>query len=186
MNIKKESDMRIIGVSGKAESGKTTFSMMLKEELERKGYKVLFINYGDFLKFVCSKYYNWNEEKDEIGRRLLQYVGTDRGRVEDENIWVNMVISTLKVCQWDYDVAIIGDCRFVNEFEEIEKTHWRFDKVRINRTNAYFSELTPEQRKHPSETSLDNYEKEVTFIENDGDLEALRLKARIFIELKDF
>lgn len=178
--------MRIIGVSGKAESGKTTFSMMLKEELEERDYKVLFINYGDFLKFVCSKYYNWNGEKDEFGRHLLQYIGTDRGRAEDENIWVNMVISTLKVCQWDYDVAIIGDCRFINEFEEIEKLNWRFDKVRINRTNEHLSELTVEQLKHPSEISLDNYEKEVTFIENDGSLEALRKKARIFIELKDF
>ena len=68
--------MFIIGISGKAESGKSTFASILKKELEKRDKKVLLINYGDFVKFVAKQYYNWNGNKDEIGRALLQKVGT--------------------------------------------------------------------------------------------------------------
>ena len=64
--------MKVIGIAGKAESGKSSFASILKEELEGQGKKVLLINYGDFVKFIAEKYYNWNGEKDVNGRALLQ------------------------------------------------------------------------------------------------------------------
>ena len=110
--------MFVIGISGKAEAGKSTFAQFLKEALEKKHYRVLLINYGDYVKFIAEKYYNWNGEKDEVGRALLQHIGTEQGRLQvDENIWTDMVIRTVEVAERDYDVTIVADCRFPNEYE---------------------------------------------------------------------
>ena len=46
--------MKVIGIAGKAESGKSSFASILKEELEGQGKKVLLINYGDFVKFIAE------------------------------------------------------------------------------------------------------------------------------------
>ena len=46
----------IIPISGKAESGKDLTATLLKIELQKQGKRVLIINYGDQLKFLCQKY----------------------------------------------------------------------------------------------------------------------------------
>ena len=68
----KEKKMRVIAISGKGESGKDTIAKMLKQQLEEQNYKVMIIHFADVLKFVCRQYFNWNGEKDEHGRTLLQ------------------------------------------------------------------------------------------------------------------
>ena len=55
--------------------------------------------------------------------------------------------------EWNY--VIIDDCRFVNELNRYDET-WDTTTVRVNRLN-FESNLTPEQKNHPSETALDNY-----------------------------
>ena len=174
--------MKIIGISGKAESGKTTFATILREELELRHKRTMLINYADFVKFIAKQYYFWNGEKDEGGRTLLQHIGTKQGRMKvDENIWVDMVIKTVLTAQNDYEVAIIADCRFPNELER-----WRdFDKeilrIRIDRP-GHENKLTEEQRKHSSETSLDNYLNFDLYVHNSGSLETLRENAIQIIE----
>ena len=169
--------MFIIGISGKAESGKSTFASILKKELEKRDKKVLLINYGDFVKFVAKQYYNWNGNKDESGRALLQKVGTQQGRNGvGENIWVDMVINTVKVVRNDYDVAIIADCRFPNELNRWEEKGEKIVKIRIERPN-HENKLTKTQREHPSETSLDTYNKWDYTIINIYNLEMLSQRA---------
>ena len=56
----------IIPIIGKARHGKDTFSLYLKEEIEKEPKNnVLIIRYADYLKFVCKSYFDWNGEKDE-------------------------------------------------------------------------------------------------------------------------
>lgn len=174
--------MKVIGIAGKAESGKDTFGAILKEELESQGKKVMHIGYGDFVKFIAKQYYNWNGEKDEHGRWLLQHIGTEEGRMKvNENIWVDMVINTIQVADKDYDVAIITDCRFLNEFDR-----WRefgFDMLKIKMLRlTHQNKLTEEQRQHPSETSLDNYN-DCILVQNEGTLEDLRDIAKQIIKV---
>lgn len=171
--------MFIIGISGKAEAGKTTFANFLKQALERKHYRVLLINYGDYVKFIAEKYYNWNGNKNEYGRALLQHIGTEQGRISVyENIWVDMVIRTVQVAERDYDIAIIADCRFQNEFDRWNDFDYDIMKIRIERPE-YENKLTEEQRKHSSETSLDNYDFDATII-NNGNLNELEDLAESF------
>ena len=62
----------VLLISGKAESGKDSFAdAFIKEAQGVYGYRCLRIKYGDFVKMVATTYYNWNGEKDEIGRRFI-------------------------------------------------------------------------------------------------------------------
>ena len=176
--------MFVIGISGKAEAGKSTFAGFLKEALERKHYRVLLINYGDYVKFIAEKYYNWNGEKDERGRALLQHIGTEQGRLEVyENIWTDMVIRTVQIAERDYDIAIVADCRFPNEFDRWREFGYDIMKVRVERPD-HQNRLTEEQRQHASETSLDNYPGMIQVI-NNGDLNDFDVLAQAFAD-KEF
>lgn len=175
--------MKIIGISGKAESGKTTLASMLKEQLEADNKKVLLINYGDFVKFIAKEYYNWNGDKDETGRALLQRIGTEQGRnTVDKNIWVDMVINTVAVTSNDYDVAIVADCRFPNEFDRWAQKDKEILKVKITRPE-HENKLTDEQKQHSSETALDYYKDWDVLVLNDGSLEDLTKQAENIIQL---
>ena len=175
--------MKVIGIAGKAESGKSSFASILKEELEGQGKKVLLINYGDFVKFIAEKYYNWNGEKDVKGRALLQKIGTEQGRNGvGENIWVDMVINTVQVAKNDYDVAIVADCRFPNEFDRWREFGVDMIKIKIVRPN-YENKLTLEQRQHASETSLDNYNDNLIIVKNEGTFADLRQAAQEIIKV---
>lgn len=176
--------MKIVGISGKAESGKTTFANILREQLELSGKRTLLINYGDFIKFIAKKYYFWNGEKDEGGRALLQHIGTEQGRNRvDENIWIDMVINIVEVTKNDYQVAIIADCRFPNEFDRWRERGYDMMKIRIERL-SHNSKLTEEQKQHLSETALDNYNTEdMIIIQNEGTLEDLKSIAKQMVKV---
>jgi len=169
----------IIPISGKAESGKDFTAKLLKEELERQDQRVLIINYADQLKFICSKYFGWNGEKDNIGRSLLQQIGTEKVRSKNNNFWVDNVIEFVKVFQDDYDYVIIPDCRFANEIERWNN-NFEFVSLRVERFN-YENHLTPEQRLHSSETALDDYNFDY-YIKSESGVDILKEKVIKFIE----
>ena len=56
--------------------------------------------------------------------------------------------------KWDY--VLIPDTRFPNEIVRMKEKGFDVTSVRITRIN-FESELTEAQKKHPSETALDNY-----------------------------
>ena len=62
----------ILLISAKAQHGKDSFAdAFIKEAQGICGYRCLRIKYGDFVKMVATTYYNWNGEKDEVGRRFI-------------------------------------------------------------------------------------------------------------------
>ena len=151
----------IIPIIGKAQNGKDTFARYLKEELEKDGKEVLTIKYGDYLKFICKEYFEWNGEKDEKGRNLLQYIGTDLCRSNNENVWVAVVCELVKGFGNRFNYVLIPDTRFENEVYYWDKNEFSTFPVKVVRKNEDGSEfhngLTSEQKRHPSETSLDNF-----------------------------
>lgn len=150
----------ILLISGKAESGKDSFADAFIEEVDSQNKKCLKIKYGDFVKMIASTYYNWNGEKDECGRQLLQKLGTDLGRKNNPLVWINCVKEIVKALQTEYDFVLISDCRFPNELDWSDTPFFTFT-IKINRRNEddtpYINHLTEEQKLHPSETALDNY-----------------------------
>lgn len=171
--------MRVILISGSARFGKDSTAFMMKELLEKQKKKVLIIHYADNLKLFAKNYFGWSGQKDQKGRELLQWLGTDVIRKNYEDTWVDMVVALLKGIKTLYDYIIIPDVRFPNE---IDRMRDNFDciTVRVIRPN-FDNGLTEEQRKHPSETALDNYPMEYELI-NDGDLKKLLETTRTFLK----
>jgi hypothetical protein len=170
-------------ISGKAGSGKDTVANFIKEELEKHGKRVLVIHYGDAVKWVLREFFNWDGNKDAVGRTLLQRIGTDVVRSKFPNYWTAIVVGLLEAFEPynDFDVALVPDARFPNEVDiALERLH-NCVTVRINRRNADGSEwinpnLTEEQRNHPSETSLDQFAFDYV-IHNDEGLDTLQESA---------
>lgn len=166
--------MQVIVISGKAQNGKDTTAGFLKEALEADGNSVLIAHYGDLVKYVCKMYFGWNGEKDEYGRSLLQYVGTDVIRAQNENYWVQFVGNILTFFNREWDYVLIPDCRFPNEVNHMKELGFDITHIRVIR-DGFISPLTEEQQKHPSETALDDTMPD-TYIHNDGSLSDLREK----------
>ena len=144
--------MIIVPVSGKARAGKDFFSALLAMELENLGYYAQVIHYATAIKRDCRIKFGWNGEKDEAGRSLLQWYGTDVVRAEHEDTWVWCAQNHIG----EVDFVILPDTRFRNEID-----YWR-DKypvvsIRLQRADTPESDLTDEQRKHRSEMELDDY-----------------------------
>ena len=171
--------MRVILISGSARFGKDSTAFMMKELLEKQKKRVLIIHYADNLKLFAKNYFGWSGQKDQKGRELLQWLGTDVIRKNYEDTWVDMVVALLKGIKTLYDYVIIPDVRFPNEIDKM-CDNFNCITVRVIRPN-FDNGLTEEQRKHPSETALDNYPMEYELI-NDGDLEKLLDTTRTFIK----
>ena len=158
--------MKIILISGKAEAGKTTTAKFLKKKLEEQGMLSAIIPYGQYVKDTAKMLFDWDGNKDEKGRALLQWWGTDVVRKKHTDFWVDNVMRLARVMDRDvaFDFLIIDDCRFPNEIENWKRDIfdvWDVMTVRIERP-GHENALTEKQRQHPSECSLDGYNFDVT------------------------
>ena len=145
---------KVICISGKAQHGKDTTAQFIKEYLEEHGKSVLVMHYSDLLKFIVRTYFGWNGEKDEAGRALLQYVGTDRIIRQSPDYWTDFAVGLVRMFPDEWDYVILADCRFPNEVECFKNSEFDTCHVRVIRA-PFASPLTPEQQLHTSETALD-------------------------------
>lgn len=164
--------MAIILISGKAGCGKDTAADHMVDVLNKNNQKTMKIAFANYLKFLAKQYFNWNGEKDDTGRTLLQQLGTDVVRNQyNRDFWVNNVVDIIEVAKnfFDYQHFIISDWRFENEFSFIETVlgHFRIIKMRIERPQ-YDKILNKEQENHPSEKALDDFEFDYILINNGG------------------
>lgn len=161
--------MIVIPISGKAGHGKDTLAGYMKTVFENHGKKVLVTHYGDLVKYICRMFFGWDGQKDEAGRTLLQYVGTDIVRAQSPDYWVTFIKDMLTFFsdQWDY--VLIPDTRFPNEVDCLSPLYVLH--IRIYRPG--FSMLTEEQQKHPSETALDDYQNIQFRVNNNQGLDEL-------------
>lgn len=168
MNINKKPI--VITISGKMGSGKDTVAKYLKEELEKSGQTVLITHYADLLKYICKTFLEWDGKKDDAGRKLLQTVGTDIFRRNDENFFCTFLVEVLKNLGWMWDFVLIPDARFQNEIECI-KSIFRTISILVVR-EVEVSRFTSNSE-HISEHSLDGYKFDMTF-ENNAGIEKVR------------
>ena len=165
--------MKIILISGKAQHGKDTFCGFLQYYFEPI-YNIKVIHFADALKFVCQQYYDWNGVKNELGRTILQRVGTDIVRAQDEHFWTDFVARLIKTFK-HVDYVIIPDWRFNEEIEQLSK-YFDFNdiiKIRVDRGSYVPPEMTNEQLKHKSEVELDDYPFDF-IIDNTSDFSQLK------------
>ena len=169
--------MKIIALSGKAESGKNFYANLLKNYIEHSfNEKVCLIAFADVLKYTCKTYFGWNGEKDEVGRSLLQKVGTELREKNNPDIWTNITCDLIKFMSSEYEWFIVTDVRFERELLTLRMRFPQVYPVRIERLSVdvdhfeddcykattaikpYINHLTKTQKEHSSETELDNYQ----------------------------
>jgi len=171
--------MKVCCISAKARHGKDTAAAIIAKYLEKQGHGVLITHFADLLKYICNKFFGWDGNKDEKGRTLLQYVGTDVVGAQKPDFWANFIIDILKLFENEWDFVLIPDCRYPIEMTTMENN---FDTtlLRVERPN-FDNGLTDEQKKHPSETAMDNYPYD-TVLYNDSDLDTFKDKVEWFAD----
>ena len=185
----------IIGISGKAGSGKDTAAKMLEvlyanpdisyEDFANKRYKnfadIQIVHFADSLKETAQVLFRigeWETNTQEgkkttinwIGktvRELLQGIGQGLRDAIDPNLWVKILFANTE----DWSNYIIADVRYPNEIYAIKKRNGVL--IRIDRKGAGAGN-------HSSETALDDYKECDVHIENNGSIEDLFEAMRIF------
>ena len=187
----------IIGISGKAGSGKDTAAKMLEvlyanpdisyEDFANKRYKnfadIQIVHFADILKETVQVLFGigeWETNTQEgkkttiewIGktvRELLQGIGQGLRDAIDPNLWVKILFANTE----GWSNYIIADVRYPNEIYAIKKRNGVL--IRIDRKGAGAGN-------HSSETALDNYKEWDVHIENNGSIEDLFETMKIFIK----
>lgn len=144
---------KVICISGQAGHGKDTVGEIIANDLDTLGKSSVILHYADLLKFICKQCFGWDGHKDEAGRSLLQYVGTDVVRRREENFWVDYIARFLKVFDGEWNYAIIPDCRFPNECQYLKDSGFNVSHVKVIRSN-FDTALTKSQQNHISETAM--------------------------------
>ena len=173
--------MKIIMISGKSGSGKDQLSEYVRQLLEQQERRVLTIHFGDPVKFFLTKYYNWDGQKDEHGRTMLQKLGTDVMRNKFPTYWAESIAKFIAATQEDWDYVLIPDWRFINEMTTVKHYNNNVVTVRINRLNENGSfvtnpAFTQEQLNHISECELDDFYCD-WLVDNSGNLSDLAARA---------
>ncbi len=166
----KEANVVVVGLSGKIGSGKTTAAEMIKAV-----YPTTIIrNFADRLKelvaihleidvALCYSHEGKNMYLPEYGITLgefLQQWGTKLREV-NENIWVLAVQSFIDACvakkknKEEKLIIVIGDARFVNEAEWLQKVGGI--TVRLEGDPGKEREKSKRDVNHVSEVALDEY-----------------------------
>lgn len=185
----------IIGISGKAGSGKDTAAKMLEvlyanpdisyEDFSNKKYNkfadIITVHFADILKETVQTLFGigeWETDTQEgkkttiswIGktvRELLQGVGQGLRNAIDPDLWVKALFANTVECS----NFIIADVRYPNELEAIKERGGIL--IRIDRKGAGAGN-------HDSETALDDYQDWDFHIGNNGSLKELFEAMRIF------
>lgn len=159
---------RIVGISGKIGSGKSTFARHLCEKYQ----EYTRMGVGDAVKLACSRLFDFPLElcysdsgkmtvvvvslkgffhKGMTVREVLQWWGTDIVRsMVDKDHWVREIVRLS-----GNTMVVVDDIRFPNEAEMVKDAGGVLIRI-----NDYPSKPEPDFRiaSHPSETALDSYD----------------------------
>lgn len=163
-------------VSGKANSGKDTTCEFIDNYIKLKGKNVVNLQFSYYIKMYAQVITGWNGQEDTKPRSLLQQLGTDVIRNKIDNLFfINRIIGDINVYSYYCDAITISDARLPEEIDLIDKAFDNVVKIRIERPN-FENNLDSKERKHLTETALDNYDNYDYVIINDGTLEDLNNK----------
>ena len=177
MNKYDYDSIRLIGLIGKAGSGKDTFAKELGWES---------VAYADALKQFCIDYLGCthddiytqegkmrdNPEWGMTNREILQRVGTEAMRCGfHKDVWVKILKRRVQKLLDEGKKVVVTDCRFENECQMVEDLGGIL--IEITRDGEQ-GNLTASEKQHPSEQTIDR--RFVTFtVENNGTVEEMML-----------
>ena len=181
----------LIGIAGKARSGKDTFATMLAECLfDVTGNRFVMMAFANELKkriqidFDLSYDQLWGDHKEVEDRRypindrfwtareIMQSYG-EFFRSIDYNFWINNLFRTIS--DKEYDNVIVTDVRHTNEAEAILSNGGVL--VRVDAANR--STSTVHGSSHISENELDDFNRFTLVVNNNKGLNELKQEAAL-------
>lgn len=145
---------KIILISGKAGTGKSTVAKLLAKLLAKHLLPSMILHFATGVKDVAFKM-SWDGEKDARGRRLLQEVGK-LGRSYNSNCWAMQVANVIKELEAE-DYFIVDDWRFPNEYNYLQQLE-DFDIITVHIYAPSREKLkNTAEYSDESETSLDDW-----------------------------
>lgn len=148
----------IILIAGKARSGKGTIAKYLEQIYLEQGKKVVVSPYTKYLKQYIEDITGQKIDDENKPRDLLQQLSSKliKETFGDNDFFIRRQIEDIKVYSYFMDVIIIPDVRFPREIEKIRDRFLNVFSIGVTRLH-WISDLTEEQRKDITETSLDHY-----------------------------
>jgi len=159
--------MFVLGLGHKARHGKNFVARAIIQHCAQDGLYAKEYGFADALKVYCRVAFGMRE-KDP---RLLQTVGTDIFRRFNPDIWVRVLLDTIK--EQGPDVAIITDMRFPNEADAVKALGGATMCVRRLNENGSLWLSTDRDPAHESETALDLYDFDTYIEAHSGNLTGL-------------
>ena len=158
---------RIFIVGGKAKHGKDTFSAYLKEAYESHGKKVIVTQLAKYIKYYAREMTGWDLSEETKPREFLQQLGTNviRQKLKKDDLFIKRMIDDIEIFSYFYDAIIISDVRLKKEINDLKKAYPNLIVIHINRPD-FDNGLTEEQKKHPTEIDLDDFNEFDIEIEN--------------------
>lgn len=182
----RENRMLVIGLTGRARSGKDTFGRMLATACRERGLRVVRRAYAWALKWEVAHAVGTRpevvEDRKDLFRPMLQWWGTEFRRGQHADYWIERLNRRLQTdAAQGMDVAIITDLRFKNEAESLRKD-WGALVWRVHRRGSMKDRVLRRlsewlQRPHRSETEMDR-EPCDGVVANDRGFEELRRHAQ--------
>lgn len=175
--------MKLYLICGKARAGKDTFAKLIKQEEEKDNNKVCILKLTAPLYSWAEDYFNYDKEKDEKPRELLQTLGYDilQLKLKKKDFLLDYLITTIEVLDNYYDVGLITDGRLVHEIEVLKEKYPNIKTILL--TNKQDNKLTNKEKNHQTEIDLDDY-KDFDYIVENKDIENLKLEALKIVEDK--
>lgn len=171
---------RLIGITGRAGSGKDTVTRIIKSKIfpEMQNYA-----FAGPLKAACCEFFGWDSDQIEdrvfketvdpvwgfSPRRAMQLLGTEWGRQLRADLWIHMARVRYE-SPFCVSGLIISDARFENEGEFIRTNGGIL--IHVIRPGEVISENA-----HASEAGIEFQEGDIR-IYNDGTLEDLEVAVR--------
>lgn len=150
---------RIYLIGGRARTGKGTVSNILKEEYEKRGFRVCEIQIMRTLKGYLKDYFGWDGREETKPRKMLQQMGTEmiREQMNKPFFHIDRLTEDILVLSNYFDVFIVDDIRLPQEIEMMRERFSSVVSIHITRED-YTSPLEQDEQKHITELALDNYE----------------------------
>jgi hypothetical protein len=164
-------------IGGKAQHGKSTIGKIIKEEYEKRGKKVAILQHMKYLKGYFKDYLGWDGREETKPRTLLQEVGTGliREKLNKKYFYINRITEDIEILSYFFDVLVVDDVRLDIEIEKQREVFDNLIAIKVVRPNVETG-LTDKEKKHVTETGLDNYDRFDYVVVNDGGLEDLKAK----------
>ena len=154
----------------KMRSGKDTCAKYLIDKYG--GEKISFSKFVYDIMYYAQSICGLKTEKD---RKFLQWIGTEWGRKQDPDLWLNLTMKDISETYKNYETCenenvnlYCTDVRFINEFQRLKKEGWHMIKIHRDMSESV-------ETSHISECELDSVnDDEWDFvIANNGSLKKL-------------